>query len=82
MAGAALMAQGIEKRRQILRFVKRYQARHGFSPTTLEIAEDLGASSKNAVRHHLATLAREGFVTTEPRKHRSLRIINDGRYPR
>lgn len=81
MAGVALIAQGIERRRHILRFVKKYQARYGCSPTSAEIADELDVA-KNAVRHHLDILAREGFVELQPRKHRSLRIINDGRYPR
>lgn len=82
MAGSALMAQGIDKRRHILRFIKAYSRKHGFSPTVEEIAAELGVASKNAVRYHLAILIEEGFVAQQTRKHRSLQVLDEGRYPR
>lgn len=81
MAGAALIAQGIEKRRAILKFL-RAQAKRGLTPSVEEIADHLQVSSKNAVRHHLQVLIDEGFITMVPRQHRSIRVIRDGRYPR
>lgn len=82
MASAALMAQGIEKRRAILRYIKAHQKKHGYSPTVQEITDELGYTSKNAVRHHLVILTEEGFIAHQPRKHRSLQVLNTGRYPR
>lgn len=82
MAGSALLARGIDQRRAILRFVKKYQKSNGVSPSVQEIADDLGLSSKTAVRHHLDTLKDEGWVDWSSGKHRSLRLLKpDARYP-
>jgi repressor LexA len=82
VAGSALIAQGIDKRRQILRFIRDYQRRQGMAPTIAEITNAMGYASKNAVRTHLQQLAQEGWVTFEHYRHRSLRVLKSGRYPR
>lgn len=80
MAGSALIAQGIERRRAILRFVKGYIKREGCAPSIAEIASGVDLSSNTAVRHHLETLRDEGFVDWHDGRYRSLRITNTDRY--
>ena len=75
MASSALIAQGIDRRRAILRFVKKYVATHGFAPSVEEITEGVGLSSKTATRHHLDVLKENGDVTWTPGKYRSLRLV-------
>ncbi|HEU5043079.1 MAG TPA: hypothetical protein VFT75_02970 [Nocardioidaceae bacterium] len=78
MAGAKLIAQGIERRRAIMRFVKSYIKRNGYAPSVGEIAEAVDLSSKTAVRHHLAILVEEGELAVTPGRYRSLRVVSKG----
>lgn len=80
MAGSALMAQGIDRRRAILRFVRTYVRKNSIPPSFQEIAEGVGLGSRTAVRHHLDILRDEKWVNWTEGKYRSLRVINDGRY--
>lgn len=80
MAGSALLAQGIDKRRAILRYVKAYIKRHAYSPSFDEIAEGV-KGSKTTVRYHIGILIDEGFLSMTEGKYRSLRVANDQRYP-
>lgn len=81
MAGAQLLAQGIDRRRAILRFVKAHVRKNGYAPTVAEVTDELGFASKNAARHHLGILAREGFIQLTPGVHRGMRVVSDRRYP-
>lgn len=76
MAGAKLIAQGIERRRAIMRFIKDYLRKNGFAPSIEEIAEAVELSSKTAVRHHLEILVDEGAIQMTPGKYRSLRVMD------
>lgn len=80
MAGSALLAQGIDRRRAILKFVRGYIKKNTIPPSIEEIAEGVGLASKTAVRHHLDILREEKWVAWTDGKYRSLRVINDGRY--
>lgn len=82
MAGSALIAQGIDRRRAILRFVKDYRKREGYAPSVAEIATGVELLSNTAVRHHLETLKAEGFIDWTPGRYRSLTITNTARYPK
>lgn len=75
MASSALIAQGIDRRRAIVRFVKAYVKKNGFAPSVEEIAEGVDLASKTAVRHHLDVLKDEGVITWTPGKYRSLRVL-------
>lgn len=75
MAGAATIAQGIDRRRKIVAFVRAYIKKNGFAPSIEEIAEGVKLSSKTAVRHHLQKLSEDGIVTMQSGKYRSLRIV-------
>lgn len=80
MAGSALLAQGIDRRRAILRFVRTYMKKNGYAPSIAEIAVGVDLASKTAVRHHLEHLKGEGWVTWTDGRYRSLRVVNEGRY--
>lgn len=76
MAGARLIAQGIERRRAIMRFIKDYMKRNGFAPSIDEIGQAVDLSSKTAVRHHIDILVEEGHLAVTPGKYRSLRVLD------
>lgn len=82
MAGSALIAQGIDRRRAILRFIKDFVKKEGCAPSIAEIAAGVDLASNTAVRHHLQVLKEEGFVDWNPDRYRSLRIVNTSRYPK
>lgn len=70
-----LTEEGAQRRIAIIRFVTEYQQQHHMAPSIREIAEAVGIVSKTAVRHHLETLRREGRVTWEDGKFRSLKVM-------
>lgn len=73
MAGQRLIEQGVERRKEILVYVRNYVTeRGGGSPSIQEIADAVGLASPNATRAHLHRLAGEGFLSMEPRHARSI----------
>lgn len=80
MAGKVLIAQGVERRRAIMKFIKAYIKRNHFPPSIDEIAAGVDGS-KTAVRYHIGILIDEKFLSMTEGRYRSLRVIKDGRYP-
>lgn len=79
MAGTALIAQGVERRREILKFIKAYIRKQSFPPSIDEVAVGVNGSKTN-IRHHIDILIDEGFLAMTPGRYRSLRVVKDGRY--
>ena len=59
-----------ERQRQVLAVIQRWAQRHGYSPSTREIADELGLASASTVGRHLRVLEELGFLrrgrTTKP----------------
>lgn len=72
---AELIEQGIERRASIMGYIQAYHEQFGYPPSMAEIADAHGIA-KNAVRHHLLRLQRDGKVSMAPGKYRSLRILD------
>jgi len=66
-----------KQRDDILGFLSDHIATHGYSPSLREIAAAIDRS-QTTVRYHVRILEKEGYVTREPRKARSLRIRGSG----
>jgi len=65
----------------ILRFVRDFRARHGYSPTMQEIADYLGVS-KVTVFEHVGALEKKGLLLRGARhKARSLQISDEASFP-
>jgi REP element-mobilizing transposase RayT len=64
-----------EKQRTVLDFVGRYARQHGFPPTLREIGQALGLPNISAVRGHLEALEKKGYITKDPDKARSIRVV-------
>lgn len=55
----------------------RLTKERGFPPTVREIAEDMDRKSGSSVHYSLRALRRQGYVTWEPRKPRTIREVVD-----
>lgn len=63
---------------EVLSFVKAFEEEHKLSPTVREIQEALGFASPFSVQRYLRRLRAEGRLEQEPRRHRGLRVVDDG----
>lgn len=64
------------KQQQLLDFILTQQRDHGTTPTFQEIADHFGFRSPNSVTEHVRLLRRKGCLQSEPRKARSLRLVD------
>ena len=69
------MTELTKRQRQVLDYIQSVQQTAGATPTLREIAAHFGFASSRASADHLVALKRKGFITSEPNKARSLRII-------
>lgn len=51
------------------------QRRPGVAPSVREIMEECGYTSSSTIHNHLHHLKREGLVTWDPEKPRTLRLV-------
>jgi SOS-response transcriptional repressor LexA len=54
-----------DRQGQIISFIKKYKAEHGFSPSTIEISEALKCTSTYGIRKQLDVLAEKGWLTMQ-----------------
>src|SRR5438105_3928187 len=50
------------RQKQILKYIKEYIEKYGYSPTLAEIANAMGVSSLATVHEHLQTLVKKGVI--------------------
>lgn len=72
MTSPRLVAQGQQRRDQIVELVAEYRRRHKYSPSIAELAEALQIES-SAVRRHVKLLIEEGRLVQTAGVARSLR---------
>lgn len=65
----------MNRRDLIVDATERYIAEHGYSPTVRELAALVGLASPSTVHAHLMSLAREGRVSWDPARPRTLRPV-------
>lgn len=63
------------KQLRILKLIRDWRVRHGYSPTMQELADEIGVS-KVTVFEHVEALIAKGALTREPNKARSLSITD------
>jgi repressor LexA len=66
------------RQQQILEYLATVQQERGAPPTLREIAAHFGFRSMNAAAAHVRALRRKGWLTAEPRRARTLRLIQPG----
>jgi repressor LexA len=71
------MRMDLTKRQQeIVDFIKRYSARHGYPPTVRDIGRAVGLASSSTVHQHLANLERGGLLRRDPSKPRAIELLD------
>lgn len=63
---------------KLLAFIKKYSKKHGYAPTTREMATALGITSPGAVHKRLVRLRRAGRVTWRDNATRTITVAADG----
>jgi repressor LexA len=65
-----------KRQKQIVEFIQHRQNESGLAPSYQEIAEHFGFASVTTVADHLRLIRRKGFLTSEPGRARSLRVLS------
>lgn len=69
-----------KKQEEVLIFVKKYIAKHGYPPAVREICEGLGLSSPATVHTHLKELQKKGAITKTKSKFRTIEINGENEF--
>jgi repressor LexA len=64
-----------DRQKEILDFISKAIAKHGYPPTLREIGSHFGIKSTNGVNDHLRALEKKGYLKREDLKSRALRPI-------
>jgi repressor LexA len=65
-----------KRQQEIVDFIKRYSARHGYPPTVRDIGKAVGLASSSTVHQHLANLERFGLLKRDPSKPRAIELLD------
>lgn len=75
------MKERLTKRQEeILTFIKKYSAEHGYPPAIREICAGVGLSSPATVFVHVKNLENKGYLKTENNKFRTIELLVDNEY--
>ena len=69
-----------KKQNEVLDYLKKYKAEHGYPPSVREIGKALGLSSPATVQAHLTRLKKAGVITNSSNKFRTIEILVDNEY--
>ena len=64
------------RQQEILDFIRRYGAEHGYPPTVRDIGKAVGLASSSTVHQHLANLEQRGLLRRDPSKPRALELLD------
>lgn len=65
-----------ERQRDVLRFIRSYNASHGYSPCMREIAANLGLRSQSGVYRMLVGLEERGLIRRLANRARAIELID------
>ena len=68
------------KQTEVLDFIKKYTAMHGYPPAIREICAGLNLSSPATVHAHVKKLEKAGVIKTSSNKFRTIEILVDNEY--
>ena len=68
------------KEKEILTFIKKYSAEHGYPPAIRDICAGVGLSSPATVFVHVKNLENKGYLKTENNKFRTIELLVDNEY--
>ncbi len=69
-----------KKQAEVLDFIKKYSATHGYPPAVREIGASLGLSSPATVQAHLNKLKEAGVIKNSSNKFRTIEILVENEY--
>lgn len=69
-----------ERQKNVLDFIKKYSAEHGYPPAIREICKGVGLSSPATVFVHLKNLESLGYVKTTSNKFRTIEVLCENEY--
>ena len=69
-----------KKQSEVLDYLKKYKAEHGYPPSVREIGSALGLSSPATVQAHLNRLKAAGVIKNSSNKFRTIEILVDNEY--
>jgi repressor LexA len=65
------------RQQEVYNFIRQYCAENGFSPSLADVAKAIGLHESTAATY-VAILKQKGFVKSEYRVARSLRVVEQG----
>ena len=65
-----------QRQQEIVDFIKRYSAGHGYPPTVRDIGKAVGLASSSTVHAHLANLEKVGLLRRDPSKPRAIELLD------
>lgn len=74
------LKQLTEKQNNVLDFIKKFTATHGYPPSIREIGKALGLSSPATVHTHVRKLCNAGYLKVDNNKFRAMEILVDNEY--
>lgn len=69
-----------KRQEEVLTFIKKYSAEHGYPPAIREICAGVGLSSPATVFVHIKNLEKEGYIKSTNNKFRTIEILVDNEY--
>ena len=69
-----------EKQNNVLDFIKKFTATHGYPPSIREIGKGLNLSSPATVHTHVKNLCKAGYLKVDNNKFRAMEILVDNEY--
>lgn len=69
-----------KKQNEVLDYIKKYTATHGYPPAIREICAGLGLSSPATVHTHVKKLEEAGVIKTSNNKFRTIEVLVDNEY--
>lgn len=69
-----------KRQNDVLDFIKKYSAEHGFPPSIREICKGVGLSSPATVFVHIKNLEQLGLIKTTSNKFRTIEILCENEY--
>lgn len=74
------MTKITKRQDEILTFIKKYTATHGYPPAIREICKGVGLSSPATVHAHIKNLEKAGYLKNETNKFRTIELLVENEY--
>lgn len=66
----------VDKKDELLEFIKRYVDDNGYPPTVREMCRAVKVNSTSTIAYHLSRLEDEGSIKKNPNKNRALEVVD------